>query len=94
MKVSWLLDACSGVGRGAGMLGESNPRRDRVVTGDIGNDLLKGGGGVDVVSGDAGDDSLFGNGGDDVLDGGAGVDVADGGGGADQCVAEVVLRCE
>jgi Ca2+-binding RTX toxin-like protein len=53
------------------------------LTGDDGNNLLKGGGGGDALDGGAGDDTIAGDGGNDSLTGGVGGDVLDGGAGSD-----------
>ena len=54
------------------------------LTGDNGNNVLRGWGGDDTLNGGDGDDTLDGGDGDDTLDGGSGADVLDGWSGADR----------
>lgn len=55
----------------------------RMITGDAGDDRLKGSRGADDIQGRPGNDTIDGLGGDDVLRGGRGRDLIDGGPGAD-----------
>jgi Ca2+-binding RTX toxin-like protein len=50
---------------------------NNVLTGLVGTDILKGGGGADNLFGESGSDTLKGGGGADVLFGGAGIDTVD-----------------
>ena len=56
---------------------------DNIINGNIGNNVLEGGGGDDVIRGLEGDDTIQGGGGDDRLLGGLGEDTVSGGPGAD-----------
>lgn len=58
---------------------------DRRLLGDIGADVIRGGGGNDRIDGGKSDDDLFGGGGDDLLHGGDNVDALSGGDGEDVC---------
>lgn len=58
---------------------------DRRLLGDIGADVIRGGGGDDRIDGGKSDDDLFGGGGDDLLQGGDNVDALSGGDGEDVC---------
>jgi Ca2+-binding RTX toxin-like protein len=60
-----------------------------MVFGDLGDDVVHGGGGADVVQGGAGDDTVVGDGGDDRVYGGKGDDLLSGGPGADWLFGDI-----
>jgi Ca2+-binding RTX toxin-like protein len=54
-----------------------------VMSGGIGNDIIKGSDLADILSGADGDDAIYGGAGDDIIDGGTGVNYIEGGAGND-----------
>lgn len=61
-------------------------KRDCVIDGGDGNDIIKGGQGDDLIHGGAGDDQILGRAGNDMIFGDAGNDFIDAGGGQDVVV--------
>lgn len=78
-----LLEGIDRTSRARGERRRKGSRRDDLITGDGGNNVIEGGRGNDVLLGRDGDDRLSGGRGNDGLFGGIGNDLLDGGRGND-----------
>lgn len=67
-------------------------KKNDILIGDDGDNIIKGGRGKDVLKGGDGNDTLLGNRGSDTLEGGSGDDVLKGGRGADTFVFDFTFE--